>query len=406
MTTIVQKYGGSSVADQAKLRHVAGKIVAARRQGYDVVAVVSAMGSTTSDLLNLASQLSARPGPRELDMLLSSGERISMSLLSMAIQQLGEPAISLTGPQCGIKTTSRHFDARIETVHPDRIRAELSRGRVVVVAGFQGENPEGEVTTLGRGGSDTTAVALAAALDAEYCEIYSDVDGIYSADPRIVDGATRLQTIGYEEMQELARHGAKVLNPRAVTYAAKRNVTIHARSTFSDTGGTVINGERDTDSDPEVVGVACHSKLVRVTLTGDAIEGNLGDELVDSVGQASLYRDNTIQNGDAPNGRELLISTAALADAKTFVERLKNEFDRHVRVRDELGSVSAVGFGVGEASACHHAHRAIAASEMEVHDSFESPHAITCLVDTPHVRRALRGMHRYFVENDLDLAAA
>src|SRR5699024_4018800 len=150
----------------------------------------------------------AQPGPRELDMLLSSGERISMSLLSIAIQQLGEPAISLTGPQCGIKTTSRHFDARIEAVKPRRIKAELARGRVVVVAGFQGENPVGEVTALGRGGSDTTAVALAAALDAERCEIYSDVDGIYSADPRIVDGATRLQTVGYEEMKELARHGA------------------------------------------------------------------------------------------------------------------------------------------------------------------------------------------------------
>ncbi|HET7370612.1 MAG TPA: aspartate kinase [Gammaproteobacteria bacterium] len=232
MAIIVQKFGGSSVATGDKLRHVAGKIAATRRQGHDVVAVVSAMGNTTTELLDLASQLSTEPGPRELDMLLSSGERISMSLLSMAIEQLGESAISLTGPQSGIRTTARHYDARIEAVHPDRIRAEFGRGRVVVVAGFQGETPDGEVATLGRGGSDTTAVALAAALNAERCEIYSDVDGIYSADPRIVDGANRLQTIGYEEMQELARHGAKVLNPRAVTYAAKRNVTIHARSTF------------------------------------------------------------------------------------------------------------------------------------------------------------------------------
>lgn len=400
MTTIVQKYGGSSVATGDKLRHVAGKIAATRRQGHNVVAVVSAMGDTTSDLLDLASQLSNEPGPRELDMLLSSGERISMSLLSMAIEQLGVAAISLTGPQSGIETTACHYDARIETVRPDRIRAEFDRGRVVVAAGFQGRTPEGEVATLGRGGSDTTAVALAAALDAERCEIYSDVDGIYSADPRIVDGANRLQTIGYEEMRELARHGAKVLNRRAVTYAAKHDVTIHARSTFSDAGGTIIHGDRDADSDPEVVGVACHNELVRVRLAGNAADGNLGDELVDSVGEASLFHDQA-----AGQGRELLISAAALADAKAFVKRLKTEFDRHVDVYDELGSVSAVGYGVGEADARQHVRRAVA-DGIDLHDSFESPHSVTCLVNTPHVQRALRGMHRYFVENDLDLAAA
>ncbi|HET7307067.1 MAG TPA: aspartate kinase [Gammaproteobacteria bacterium] len=405
MSIIVQKYGGSSVATGDKLRHVAGKIVGTRRQGHDVVAVVSAMGNTTSELLDLASQLSNEPGPRELDMLLSSGERISMSLLSMAIENLGEPAISLTGPQSGIKTTADHYDARIEAVQPDRINAEFGQGRVVVVAGFQGETPDGEIATLGRGGSDTTAVALAAALDAERCEIYSDVDGIYSADPRIVDGATRLQTIGYEEMQELARHGAKVLNPRAVTYAAKRGVTIHARSTFSDAGGTIIHGERDTDSDPEVVGVACHRELLRIRLNGDVIDSNLGDELIDSIGRASLFRDNVIGNGRASGARELLISSAALADPSAFVQRLKDEFDRHVDVHDDLGSVSAVGYGVGEAHAGRHVRRAIA-DGVNVHDSFESPHAVTCLIETPHVQRALCGMHRYFVENDLDLAAA
>jgi aspartate kinase len=403
MAIIVQKFGGSSVATGDKLRHVAQKIVATRRRGHDVVAVVSAMGNTTSDLLDLASQLSNQPGPRELDMLLSSGERISMSLLSMAIEQLGEPAISLTGPQSGIKTSARHYDARIESVQPGRIQSEFQRGRVVVVAGFQGETPENEVATLGRGGSDTTAVALAAALDAERCEIYSDVDGIYSADPRIVDGATRLQTIGYEEMRELARHGAKVLNPRAVTYAAKRAVTIHARSTFSDDGGTLIHGERDMESDPEVVGVACHRELLRVRLNDDAAHGSLGDELIDSAGKASLFHDNAA-GGGARSGRELLMSTAAMADAKGFVRRLKNEFDRYVKVRDNLGSVSAVGYGVGEASGSHHARRAI--DEFEVHGSFKSPHSVTCLVDTAEVRRALRDLHQYFVENEPNLAAA
>lgn len=398
MSIIVQKYGGSSVADPARLKHVARKIVAARRSGHDVVAVVSAMGDTTSDLLELAADLAAEPGYRELDMLLSSGERISMSLLSMAIQELGEPAISLTGPQSGIYTTDRHFDARIEAVHPRRVREELAQGRIVVVAGFQGENPAGEVATLGRGGSDTTAVALAAALDAERCEIYSDVDGIYSADPRIVDGAMRLQAISYEEMQELARHGAKVLNPRAVSYAAAHSVRIHARSTFSPSGGTVIHGHGGSDATPEVIGVACHRELVRVALDADS---SLGDELVDRVGLAGVFRDNT----GAAN-RELLLSTAVMADAGAFVSRLERELGDYVAIDANLGSVSAVGFGVGAASARSHALRALGGGATQIHDSFESAHSITCVVDAPRVQSALRGLHRYFVESDLDLAVA
>lgn len=400
MSIIVQKYGGSSVATGDKLRHVAGKIVAARRAGHDIVAIVSAMGNTTSELLKLATELNAEPGHRELDMLLSSGERISMALLSMAIQSLGEPAVSLTGPQSGIHTTEQHFDARIEAVHPQRVREELASGRVVVVAGFQGENSAGEVTTLGRGGSDTTAVALAAALDAQHCEIYSDVDGIYSADPRIVDGATRLQEIGYEEMQELARHGAKVLNPRAVTYAARHGVTIHARSTFTEAGGTLIHGERE-DKHPEVVGVACHQELVRVALNGDAASSDLGDEVAESIGQSGLFRDDT----DA-HRRELLISTAAVADPGALVARLRREFDRFLDVDTDLGSVSAVGFGVGEAAVRHHAHRAIGGDAKQLHDSFGSPHAYTCVVDSEHVHDALCGLHRYFVESNLRLETA
>jgi aspartate kinase len=282
-------------------------------------------------------------------------------------------------------------------VHPRRVREELARGRIVVVAGFQGENPAGEVATLGRGGSDTTAVALAAALDAERCEIYSDVDGIYSADPRIVDGATRLQEISYEEMQELARHGAEVLNPRAVSYAASHSVTIHARSTFSPAGGTVIHGHGGGDA-PEVIGVACHRELVRVALDADS---SLGDELIDRVGLAGVFRDNT-----GAESRELLLSTAAMADANAFVSRLQRELSDYVAVDADLGSVSAVGFGVGAASARSHALRALGSGATQIHDSFESTHSITCVVDAPRVQSALRGLHRYFVESDLNLAVA
>ncbi|MGD8828109.1 MAG: aspartate kinase, partial [Gammaproteobacteria bacterium] len=261
MSIIVQKYGGSSVATEEKLRHVAERIVATRRQGHQVVAVVSAMGNTTSELLDQARSIGVDKSRRELDMLLSCGERISMSLLSMTLQSMGEEAISLTGPQCGVRTTDTHFNARIENVNPERVHAELDAGRIVVAAGYQGANATGEVTTLGRGGSDTTAVAIAAALKAERCEIYSDVDGVYSADPRVVEAARPLAEISYEEMTEMARHGASVLNPRAVEYAWKRDVTIQARCTFNDKPGTVIH-QLNEDAEPSVAGVACHKELV------------------------------------------------------------------------------------------------------------------------------------------------
>ncbi|TMJ40746.1 MAG: aspartate kinase [Alphaproteobacteria bacterium] len=231
MAIIVQKYGGSSVADLQKLRLVAERVVRTKKAGHDVVVVVSAMGDTTDELLGMAKQISAAPDRRELDMLLTAGERISMALLSMAIRELGGNAISFTGSQSGIITNDRHVDARIIEVRPYRVQDELARGKIVVVAGFQGVSYRREVTTLGRGGSDTTAVAMAAALDAEYCEICSDVDGVYSADPRVVPEARRIGTLSYEETQEMAESGAKVLNAQAVEFAKERGIAIYARAT-------------------------------------------------------------------------------------------------------------------------------------------------------------------------------
>src|ERR1043165_6686261 len=237
MPIVVQKYGGSSVADADKIRAVAARVMKTKAQGYDVVVVVSAMGDTTDDLLGLAKKISPNPDRRELDMLLTTGERVSMALLSIAIRELGGDAISFTGSQSGIVTNDRHIDARIIEVRPFRVQDELSRGRIVVIAGYQGVSYRREVTTLGRGGSDTTAVAMAAALDAEYCEICSDVDGVYTADPRVVPAAKRIGALSYEETQEMAESGAKVLNAQAVEFAKERGIAIYARATASPLAG-------------------------------------------------------------------------------------------------------------------------------------------------------------------------
>src|ERR1700731_2007446 len=231
MSIVVQKYGGSSVADASKLRQVAERVMRTRAQGHDVVVVVSAMGDTTDDLLGLAKQISANPDRRELDMLLSAGERIAMAVVSMAIRELGGDAISFTGSQSGIITNDRHVDARIIEGRPFRVQDELARHKIVVIAGYQGVSYRREVTTLGRGGSDTTAVAMAAALGAEYCEICSDVDGVYTADPRVVSAATRIGRLSYEETQELAESGARVLNAQAVEFAKEKGIAIYARET-------------------------------------------------------------------------------------------------------------------------------------------------------------------------------
>jgi aspartate kinase len=261
---VVQKFGGSSVGDVEKIRKVAQRVKARRDEGWQLVVVVSAMGDTTDELLSLAKQISADPPRRELDMLLTCGERISMALLSMALQELGVPAISFTGSQSGIITDDTHSQARIVEVRPARIEEALAQGRVVIVAGYQGVSRSREVTTLGRGGSDTSAVALAAALQAD-CEIYSDVDGIFSADPRVVPSATKLESISPEEMQELASAGAKVLNAQAVEFAREHGVVIHAKSTHSAGTGTRIEatpGERG-----RVRGVTCGASASPVALT-------------------------------------------------------------------------------------------------------------------------------------------
>ncbi len=342
MPIVVQKYGGSSVAGVEKLRLVAQRVVETARSGKQVCVVVSAMGDSTDELLGLARKLTAAPPRRELDMLLSCGERISMALLSMAIAELGHEAISFTGSQSGILTNDRHSGARIIEVRPVRIQDELERGRIVIVAGFQGVSYKREITTLGRGGSDTTAVALAAALGAEYCEICSDVDGVYSADPRVVPAARLLEAISYDEMQELAEHGARVMNPQAVEFARKAGIAIYARATVGapGEGGTRIGGPAPHGRG--AVGVTGMQELVRVRVRGGAQGGTRLAELLGGEGVRLL------RFAADEAGALALFSTDDLPDWPLMRARLAAHFgDALIGCDEGLAAATAVGEGLG-----------------------------------------------------------
>lgn len=347
---VVQKYGGSSVATAERLKQVAARIAGTVERGRRVVVVVSAMGKTTDELLSLARTVSAAPSRRELDMLLSSGERIAMALLAMALCDLGVPAISFTGSQSGIITNDRHSGARIIEVRPIRIQDELERDRVVIVAGFQGMSYKREITTLGRGGSDTTAVALAAALGAESCEIYSDVDGVYSADPRLVPEAAHLPQLGYEEMQELAAHGAKVLNAQAVEWAARAGIVIHARKTADAHGegretriGPGRSSSHGTESDSRRATAVTASQSVLMLSSraaGAAVLATLRSEgatlrhLELSMHEQGAALDVTLVRDDLPDWSRTEAALRGVAGADLLL-------------REDLGVVTAVGPALG-----------------------------------------------------------
>ncbi|MEW2013104.1 MULTISPECIES: aspartate kinase [Microbacterium] len=361
MALIVQKYGGSSVADAESIRRVAKRIVDARRAGHDVVVAVSAMGDTTDELLDLASQVSPLPAPRELDMLLSSGERISMALLAMAINSMGFEARSFTGSQAGMITDSSHGAARIVDVTPVRVREALDEGAIVIVAGFQGFSRDTrDITTLGRGGSDTTAVALAAALNADVCEIYSDVDGIFTADPRVVPKARKLATVQSEEMLELAANGAKVLYIRAVEFARRHGVMIHARSTFSSGVGTYVLGpgmtapdheEGEEMEEPIVTGVATDLSQAKITVVGVPDVPGKAAEIFKIVAKSGANVDMIVQNvSAAATGRTDISFTLPKAEASTALRALSVDqgsvgFDKLVH-DDQIGKLSVVGAGM------------------------------------------------------------
>ena len=409
MSIVVQKYGGSSVADAARLKQVADRVMRTRGEGHEVVVVVSAMGDTTDDLLGLAKQVSANPDRRELDMLLSAGERISMALLSMAIRELGGDAISFTGSQSGIITNDRHVDARIIEVRPFRVQDELARGKIVVIAGYQGVSYRREVTTLGRGGSDTTAVAMAAALGAEYCEICSDVDGVYTADPRVVPQASRIGTLSYEETQELAECGAKVLNAQAVEFAKEKGIAIYARATRSplpgadpSADGTVVR--RHPPRMPgTVVGVASERDVLVLEARADrSADGDRSAEafaLQDVLELLDKHHVAGKQLHVSDHRLTLVVSRENLHEEPRVRAALAARYGAAARVRDTLGALSVVGAGINASfENVRLGSAALAASGMPAEAIATSSFRITWMIDRTRLNDGVRLLHQTFIE--------
>ena len=356
MGLIVQKYGGSSVADAEGLKRVANRIVATKRAGHQVVVVVSAMGDTTDELIDLANQVSPLPNGRELDMLLTAGERISMALLAMAIGNLGNEARSFTGSQAGVITTSAHGRARIIDVTPSRITEALEEGAIAIVAGFQGISQDTkDVTTLGRGGSDTTAVALAAALDADVCEIYTDVDGIFSADPRVVPAAKKLKTVTYDEMLELAASGAKVLHLRCVEYARRYDMPIHVRSSFSNNEGTWVvkdHPEGGTDMEQAIIAGIAHDKSeAKITVVGVPDRTGTAARIFQAIADADVNIDMIVQNVSAAatglTDISFTLPKTEGASATAILQRIQGEIGfQSIQYDDQIGKLSLIGAGM------------------------------------------------------------
>jgi len=355
MGLIVQKYGGSSVADAEGMKRVANRIVAAKRDGNQVVVVVSAMGDTTDELIDLAKQITPIPSGRELDMLLTAGERISMALLAMAITNLGHEARSFTGSQAGVITTSAHGRARIIDVSPGRIQEALKEGAIAIVAGFQGISQDTkDVTTLGRGGSDTTAVALAAALEADVCEIYTDVDGVFSADPRVVPAARKLKTVTYDEMLELAASGAKVLHLRCVEYARRYDLPIHVRSSFSTNEGTWVVKDHPEGADMEqaiISGIAHDKSEAKITIVGVPDRTGVAARIFQAIADADINIDMIVQNVSAAatglTDISFTLPKAEGVDATAILQKLQGEVGfASIQYDDQIGKLSLIGAGM------------------------------------------------------------
>ena len=355
MGLIVQKYGGSSVADAEGMKRVAARIVASKRDGNKVVVVVSAMGDTTDELIDLANQITPIPTGRELDMLLTAGERISMALLAMAISNLGHEARSFTGSQAGVITDSAHGRARIIDVTPGRIQEALEEGAIAIVAGFQGISQDTkDVTTLGRGGSDTTAVALAAALDADVCEIYTDVDGVFSADPRVVPAARKLKTVTYDEMLELAASGAKVLHLRCVEYARRYDLPIHVRSSFTTNEGTWVVKDHPEGGNMEqaiISGIAHDKSEAKITIVGVPDRTGVAARIFQSIADADINIDMIVQNVSAAatglTDISFTLPKAEGANASKILKAIQGEVGfASIQYDDQIGKLSLVGAGM------------------------------------------------------------
>ncbi len=415
MGIVVQKYGGSSVADAEGIKRVAQRIIDAKRAGYDVVVVVSAMGDTTDELIDLAQKVSPLPAGRELDMLLTAGERISMALLAMAIGNLGQEARSFTGSQAGVITDSAHGKAKIIDVTPGRIERALGEGAVAIVAGFQGVSQDTkDITTLGRGGSDTTAVALAAALHAEVCEIYSDVDGVFTADPRIVATARKRDRISYEEMLEMAACGAKILHLRCVEYARRYQMPIHVRSSFSQKQGTWIAEpveEGDAMEQAIIAGVAHDRSEAKITVVGVPDKVGEAARIFEALADAQINLDMIVQNVSAASTNLTDISfTLPRADgqvAMTALARIQNEVGyASLMYDDQIGKVSLIGAGMrSHPGITARFFSALAAAGVNIGMISTSEIRISVIVDESQVDAAVAATHTAFELDSEDVEA-
>ena len=403
MGLFVHKYGGSSVADAGKIVNVAKRIAGVHEAGHQVVTVVSAMGDTTDELIDLARTVAAEPDPRELDLLLSTGELVSITLLSMALRSLGYDAISLSGPQAGIRTDNAYGRARISEVDPARLQHELAKGRLVIVAGFQGLTPDEDITTLGRGGSDTTAVALAAALDADRCDIYTDVEGIYTADPRVVSKAAKLSEVGYDEMLELAAAGAK-MHPRSIELGAVYKVPIYVASSFTDAPGTLI--QQPSDETPmedriKVTGIAYQTNVAKVTVCGVEDKPGVAAALFEPLAASGISVDTIVQNTSADRTTTDISFTVTTDDLPQTLRRLSSMEPAlsaaQVISDSSLASVSVVGSGMqntpGYASRMF---RILADGGINIDMITTSEIRISCIIGREQAHEAVRLLHRGF----------
>jgi len=403
---VVQKFGGSSVADAASIKRVAQRIVDTKARGAEVVVVISAMGDTTDELMDLALQVSPQPRPRELDMLLTAGERMSAALLAMAINDLAFEARSFTGSQAGVITTGTHGDARIIDITPGRIETALEDGDIVIVAGFQGVSQTSkDITTLGRGASDTTAVALAAALGADYCEIYSDVDGVFTADPRIVPGATRIPEISYEERLEMAAQGAKILHLRCVEYARRENVPVHVRSSFSTKPGTWVKDievkEGSGMEQPLITGVAHDRSESKITVVGVPDRVGAAAEVFSAVADAGVNIDMIVQNQSIANDNTAITFTLPGGDKVKALDALHGARERigfaEILYDDAIGKVSVIGVGMrSHPGVSATFFRALAETGINIQMISTSEIRISVVVGADDVDAAVRAAHTAF----------
>jgi aspartate kinase len=397
---IVQKYGGTSVADPEKIKRVAQRVIRTKKEGNDMVVVVSAPGNMTDDLIDLARQITDSPPPREMDMLLATGEQRSIALLAMAICAQGHNAISFTGPQAGIITDDIHRKARIKSVQSERIERELSEGKIVIVAGFQGTTVDNAITTLSRGGSDTSAVALAAELRADICEIYTDVEGVYTADPRIVSDARKIDSISYDEMLEMASLGARVLHSRAVEYAKKFKVPLHVRSTFSENPGTLVTEEVKSMEGVVVRNVPHDVDQAKISIFGVPDRPGIAYRIFHAIGIAEINVDMIVQSvgKDAQANISFTVSKTDLRDALKILQQVGEEIGATEVIADEnVAKVSVVGTGMkSHCGVAAQMFEALAEENINIQMISTSEIKISCVIEEKDTEQAVRAIHSKF----------